>query len=79
MRESRFERFRLLATFLFRQIQPNVNDRDGLPHRKLPKPLYWLVRPIRLIGNLWSGDDFTIRPRIHRPVKRKPRRWLPAE
>lgn len=51
MRESRFERFCLLAAFLFRQIKPNVNDREGLPHRKLPKPLYWLVRPIRLIGS----------------------------
>ncbi len=49
MRESRLERFCLLAAFLFRQIKPNANDRDSLPHRRLPQPLYWLIRPFRLL------------------------------
>ncbi len=49
MRESRFERFYLLAVFFLRQIEPNASDRVRLPHRKLPEPLYWLLRPIRLI------------------------------
>ncbi len=50
MRESRLERCCLLAAFLFRQIKPNANDRNSLPQRSLPEPLYWLIRPFRLVG-----------------------------
>jgi hypothetical protein len=50
MRESMLERFCLLAIVFLRQMEPNVNDRNRLPHRKLPKLLlYWLMRPIRLL------------------------------
>ena len=49
LRDSMLERFGLLAGFVFRQIQPNANDRAGLPEGKLPGPFYWLLRPYRLI------------------------------
>ncbi len=49
MRESMFERLGMLAGFLFRQIKPNQNDRVHWPRRKLPEPLYWLLRPFRLV------------------------------
>jgi hypothetical protein len=49
MRESRLERLCLLAVFLLRQIKPNANDRNSLPLRRLPEPLYWLIRPFRLV------------------------------
>ena len=48
LRESLFERFCLLAAFLFRQIKPNAIDRAGLPG-ELPAPFYWLFRPYRLM------------------------------
>jgi hypothetical protein len=49
MRESFFERFCLLAAFLFREIKPNTNDRERAGERILPEPLYWLFRPYRLV------------------------------
>jgi hypothetical protein len=49
LRDSMFERFGLLAAFVFRQIKPNANDRAGLPGGKLPAPFYWLLRPYRLM------------------------------
>ncbi len=48
MRESTFERFYLLAVVFLHQIKPNLNDRVRWPQRELPRPLYWLLRPIRL-------------------------------
>jgi hypothetical protein len=49
MRESLVERFCLLAGFLFREIKPNANDRQRVGQRWLPEPLYWLLRPCRLV------------------------------
>jgi len=48
MSDSRLERLRWHAQYLFRLLAPGADDRSWLNGR-LPEPVYWLVKPFRLL------------------------------
>lgn len=61
-RESLVDRLRLLVV----RVKPNVNDRQYLLPRTLPDPVYWLVRPFRLLTTYGPSIFFSLTAQLIR-------------
>jgi hypothetical protein len=59
MRDGSLERLRLHSKFLLALIPPNENDRLVLQGR-LPEPIYWILRPLRLLKHYGFGKFLTV-------------------
>jgi hypothetical protein len=50
VRENVAERVNLLVSLLFNRFKPTPNDRRYFSPRTLPEPLYWFLRPFRVLS-----------------------------
>ena len=63
-RESFLERLSRTATLFLALFKPSDKDRQYFSSRPLPEPLYWLIRPFRLLNNYGVASVLEVLRRI---------------
>jgi hypothetical protein len=70
VRENFRERLSLLVTLLFSRLKPTPNDRQYFSPHTLPEPLYWLLRPFRVLSTYGLAFLMRLTARLIAPLCR---------